>query len=318
MRHKANETVVNVLTGFVILFTALMFSSAKAADTGRQFMPLHQKASVRPLSSGQGERPFLSLRKAKLNTESRMMAINGATAPQGWKLNDLRQAPRIAKTNEIPDEMKLAMAQKGVPHAASEAALPHAEPEAIAAALAPVLNAQSAMDEDIDTDIEDVHEALVASLPVASQAPAEKARDYVWPVADAHYSISSPYGYRKHPITGKRAFHAGIDIPAPVGTAVLAAADGEVTGVGEHPRLGRYVKVSHADGSYSLYGHLQKWVTQMGAHVQAGEVVGKVGVTGRTTGPHLDFSIRRDGKPFNPMSILASARDNEKKLAMNK
>lgn len=137
-----------------------------------------------------------------------------------------------------------------------------------------------------------------------------------WPVAGAtHHEISSHFGPRRHPVTGKKDFHAGIDIPAPVGTPVLAAAGGKVSGAGTHPRLGRYVKITHADNSYTLYGHLHRWQVREGDAVLAGQQVGTVGNTGRSTGPHLDFSIRREGKPIDPLPLLA-ANTHNKTLAM--
>jgi murein DD-endopeptidase MepM/ murein hydrolase activator NlpD len=249
----------------------------------------------------------------------RMIPLNGGTGKsmKAWKLRDLKDTPRLAKAKEVPDGVKLAMAAG---HFTEKDPLPGnlQKREVIAAALAPVIKAYEA--EDINTDIEDDHDALVASLTEA--APTSYTNNagkpaFLWPVEGDHLRISSPFGYRTHPITGKRAFHAGIDIPAPQGTAVLAAADGEVTGIGEHPRLGRYVKVSHADGTYSLYGHLQKAEASMGAVVKAGERIGRVGSTGRSTGPHLDFSIRQAGKPFDPMRVLNDILE-QKKLAFNR
>lgn len=325
MTGKTSSMMHNLLMGVMILFTALVFSSARAADMrGGQFLPLGQKGSVAAGITMRGGQQFMSLRSQQRNETARpAIALNGGKSGRTWKLNNLRDTPRIAKAKSVPDEVKLVMATGHLPRVGEqvEAANTGEKREMIAAALAPVIEAYTrepvAGEEDIDTDIEDAHAALAASLPSGVQQAVDKALSYVWPVADAHYAISSGYGYRKHPVTGKRAFHAGIDIPAPAGTNVLAAIDGEVTGVGEHPRLGRYVKVSHADGTYSLYGHLQKWQAKQGDAVKAGDVIGKVGNTGRSTGPHLDFSIRRDGKPFNPMTVLAGVLD-QKKLALNK
>lgn len=126
-----------------------------------------------------------------------------------------------------------------------------------------------------------------------------------WPIpANAEQRISSPFGYRKHPITGKRAFHAGIDIAVAKGTPVKATHNGIVTEVSRHKNLGRFVKVKHSDEEYSLYGHLSKWKVREGDRVYAGDIVGKVGSTGRSTGPHLDYSLRRKGKAVNPMHYL--------------
>lgn len=129
---------------------------------------------------------------------------------------------------------------------------------------------------------------------------------HTWPVEEsAEQRLSSPYGYRQHPITGKRAFHAGIDIAAATGTDVLASADGIVEETGTHPRLGRFVKIRHADDSYSLYGHLSAISVKKGMEVEQKDKVAEIGSTGRSTGPHLDYSLRIDGKPIDPLPILA-------------
>lgn len=175
-------------------------------------------------------------------------------------------------------------------------------------------------EEDLGTDLDMPDAAL---LGVSEEEDKEvvksvkaKAKGFVWPVdGDDYTRISSAFGIRRHPVTGKQGFHAGIDIPAPVGTPVIAALDGEVTGVGTHKNLGRFVKITHADGTYALYGHLSKQSVKMGMKVHSGRRIGSVGSTGRSTGPHLDFSIRKEGKPINPMPLLADAL-KEKKLAL--
>lgn len=151
------------------------------------------------------------------------------------------------------------------------------------------------------------------SQPAFKMSPKQKPvrnRDeaaLAWPIAkDTQQWISSPFGWRDDPFTQEQAFHAGLDIAVPEGTPVRAAAAGTVTGVGEHPRLGRYVKVSHADDpeTYSLYGHLKLWHVKEGDVVRMGEKIAEVGMTGRTTGAHLDYSLRRKGKPVDPMQHL--------------
>lgn len=129
--------------------------------------------------------------------------------------------------------------------------------------------------------------------------------EFVWPFSeDVQQRISSPFGYRIHPVTGRRAFHAGVDIAVARGTPVLATHEGVVEKVTTHKNLGRYVMVRHSDDEYSMYGHLSAWNVDEGDSVVPGDVVGKVGSTGRSTGPHLDYSIRRNGKPVNPMKHL--------------
>lgn len=138
-----------------------------------------------------------------------------------------------------------------------------------------------------------------------------------WPLdADAEQYISSPFGMRNHPITGRHAFHAGLDIAAPTGTSVLASAAGTVEEVGRHVNLGRFVKVRHRDDSYSLYGHLSDIAVREGERVRQREKVGEVGNTGRSTGPHLDYSLRVAGKPVDPEDHLPPLPAKRRQYAM--
>lgn len=127
-----------------------------------------------------------------------------------------------------------------------------------------------------------------------------------WPIAEEiSQKITSSYGFRKDPFHGHKAFHAGIDIAAPLGSKVLASADGVVAEVGSAKGLGQYVKLEHADGSYSIYGHLARTTAvKEGRKVSAGDVVGRIGMTGRTTGPHLHFGIKQGDSLINPVARL--------------
>ena len=128
-----------------------------------------------------------------------------------------------------------------------------------------------------------------------------------WPVdPGADSRVSSRYGWRIHPVTGQRAFHAGVDIAAPSGTPVLATAPGVVQAIGQHPRLGRYVMIDYLDGSVGTYGHLKSIDAASGDIVARGDMIGEVGSTGRSTGPHLDYSLKIDGRNVDPLPMLAA------------
>ncbi len=141
----------------------------------------------------------------------------------------------------------------------------------------------------------------------ASIAARKGKSEFQWPVDTAwNQRISSPFGYRRDPFTGKRAFHQGIDIAAAAGARVLASAAGTVETVGTHPRLGKFVKIVHKGGTYTLYGHLKDWRVKEGERVDGGDYIGRIGSTGRSTGPHLDFSVRREGgDAVNPLPLLS-------------
>jgi murein DD-endopeptidase MepM/ murein hydrolase activator NlpD len=120
--------------------------------------------------------------------------------------------------------------------------------------------------------------------------------------------ITSRYGNRPDPFTGDPSFHSGIDIGAPEGTAVHAARDGIVAEVGTSPILGNYVVISHTGGWQTVYGHLSSVAVAAGAKVALGALVGGVGSTGKATGPHLHFEVRRKGGAVDPFPLLASKK----------
>ncbi len=123
------------------------------------------------------------------------------------------------------------------------------------------------------------------------------------PVSGGYYS--SNFGYRVDPINGHSEFHTGVDIVAPVGTRVMAAAGGVVSFSGTMPEYGNMVDIDHDNGLTSRYAHLSKRLVKVGDVVMKGQPIALVGNTGRTTGPHLHFEVREKGIPLNPGKFLA-------------
>jgi murein DD-endopeptidase MepM/ murein hydrolase activator NlpD len=124
---------------------------------------------------------------------------------------------------------------------------------------------------------------------------------FFWPVSGI---ITSPYGYRPSPFTGVRQFHTGLDIACPTGTVVRAAQAGRVSSIGYDGISGNFVVITHHAGYRSLYAHLHTIRVKSGAYVKAGEWIGDSGNTGLSTGPHLHFTVYRDGVTVNPWSLL--------------
>jgi len=118
------------------------------------------------------------------------------------------------------------------------------------------------------------------------------------------YRITSSFGMRADPFTGKQQMHRGIDLAAPEGTEVYAAADGVVTAIGDDPVYGKYIIISHSNNWTSLYGHLQKTEINLRSEVRSSTLIGRVGSTGQSTGPHLHFELRQDGRHFDPSGRL--------------
>lgn len=120
--------------------------------------------------------------------------------------------------------------------------------------------------------------------------------------------ITSLYGMRRHPILGFVRMHAGIDFGAPYGSPIYAVADGIVSYAGRHGGHGNYVRLEHAGGLGTGYGHMSRIAVSYGAHVYAGQVIGYVGSTGLSTGPHLHFEAYRGGQTINPAGISIMVR----------
>jgi len=116
--------------------------------------------------------------------------------------------------------------------------------------------------------------------------------------------FSHGFGWRKDPFTGEREFHRGIDIVAPQDTSVQASADGVVARSGRSPDLGKVLEIAHGYGYVTRYAHLNQLLVQRGDRVKRGDLVGRVGSTGRSTGPHLHYEVFRDGRRVNPWKYL--------------
>jgi murein DD-endopeptidase MepM/ murein hydrolase activator NlpD len=128
------------------------------------------------------------------------------------------------------------------------------------------------------------------------------------PVSMGYYS--SNYGYRLDPFTGRQTFHTGVDLIAPPGTQVVAAAGGVVTTVAFSAEYGNMVDVDHDNGLTSRYAHLSKSLVRVGDIVMKGQNIAHVGSTGRATGPHIHFEVREKGIPLNPNKFLSLGKND--------
>lgn len=133
-------------------------------------------------------------------------------------------------------------------------------------------------------------QALVAALP------------NLWPLTSGW--LTSNYGSRRDPLTGEADFHAGLDISADRGTPVHATGDGVVELSTYNGDYGNCIEVSHGYGIVTRYGHLSRYAVRAGQKIKRGDVIGYVGATGRTTGPHLHYEILINGQPINPRKFL--------------
>lgn len=134
-------------------------------------------------------------------------------------------------------------------------------------------------------------------------APVNTGESFLYPLA--YYGVvTSSYGYRVHPITGNYSMHNGVDLAVNQGTAIYATKSGTVTTATYNYAYGYYVTINHGDGFSSLYGHMTHYIVSEGQYVSRGEIIGYVGSTGYSTGPHLHFTVYYNGSTVNPMSYL--------------
>ena len=130
------------------------------------------------------------------------------------------------------------------------------------------------------------------------------------PVAGSRVPVSSQFGTRHDPFTGRLARHTGLDIPAPYGAPILASGGGRVVFSGRRGAYGQAVVIDHGDGLATLYGHASKLLVKAGDVVLPQQKIALVGSTGRSTGPHLHFEVIRDGNRVEPRHYLAHVLDS--------
>ena len=144
------------------------------------------------------------------------------------------------------------------------------------------------------------HQATLSDWARATAAPS------LWPVTGP---ITSFFGQRTDPFNGEGAFHSGVDISCHYGQAVMAPADGTVTYSDVHPGYGRMIEIDHGNGIVTRYGHLSGFAVSEGQSIRRGQVIGYVGLSGRSTGPHLHYEVRVNDTPVNPHKYLRATFD---------
>jgi murein DD-endopeptidase MepM/ murein hydrolase activator NlpD len=179
-------------------------------------------------------------------------------------------------------------------------ALPHAEGVG-----GPLLAAMN--DAETSVMIRDANEVMAALLRYKAAQEGKDGAPVHMPIS-GNYRQSSGFGNRTDPFSGSRAFHSGLDFAAPSGTLVLSAGNGVVSFVGTKSGYGKVVEVSHANGLMTRYGHLSAFLSEKGQLVKTGTPIAKVGSTGRSTGPHLHFEVRRSNSAMNPKAFLEAGK----------
>ncbi len=196
-----------------------------------------------------------------------------------------------------------------------------AKQELVAAAEVDIAEMQEGIDETKVT-IEQLDAELAAQTAVIQaleeQIAAEKKRleelnrpsitydggALLWPCPSSG-RVTSEFGWRKHPVLGINRFHNGIDIGAKTGASILAAYNGTVVASSYTSAMGNYIMIDHGDGLYTIYMHCSALYVTKGQAVSRGDTIGAVGSTGLSTGPHLHFSVRRNGEYVNPLDYVS-------------
>jgi murein DD-endopeptidase MepM/ murein hydrolase activator NlpD len=130
------------------------------------------------------------------------------------------------------------------------------------------------------------------------------------PVEAEDYWLSCGFGWRRSPFTGLKEFHDGLDISAPRGTPIIAPGDSRVIRIGPHRYRGKYLQLDHGWDRFTTYAHLSRFNVTMGQKIKRGDVIGFMGSTGRSTGPHLHYEVEINGKVVNPMHYILNAKPN--------
>lgn len=181
-----------------------------------------------------------------------------------------------------------------------------AQRHAVASQVAQMEDLSAAEEAQLESLIQERQRQLAAQRRAAGiagggQESAGGTGAFSWPVTG---TITSPFGWRSNPFGGSPEFHQGLDIAAPSGTTVTAAAGGSVIMAQWYGGYGNYILIDHGGGYSTGYGHLSAIYVSNGQSVKRGQAIGAVGSTGASTGPHLHFEVRIDGKPVDPAPRL--------------
>lgn len=194
--------------------------------------------------------------------------------------------------------------QENLSYKVDELAASEAEQAALAESIQAYKAESEAEYDRISSEMQEVSNQIAQlSAQSAASGGVPYSGTFVWPTPSCT-TTSSVYGYRVHPIYGTVKFHAGEDIPASYGAEILAAASGTVTTAGWVSGYGNYTVIDHGGGTMTAYGHQSSIIVSVGQYVEQGQVIGYVGSTGNSTGPHLHFEVYQNGSTVDPKSFF--------------
>ena len=159
---------------------------------------------------------------------------------------------------------------------------------------------QAEITDDVFTPTEEI--ALIEEVTLTEEIVIDDTLEFMFPTE--HHKITSPFGVRKHPVTGEDYYHNGIDIASPTGSDIFATEEGEVIYSDWLESYGKIIILEHSDGYQSLYAHCNSLLVEAGDTVEKNQVIATVGTTGNSTGPHVHFEIRKDGEAIDPVTLI--------------
>ncbi len=214
--------------------------------------------------------------------------IKKALEQEKETLNNLKASLEINKKNQMAKAAELQTAKQAQQKLVDE--------------INADLNAQFEILEDLEAESKAISKQIKA-LQAKASAKTKAPGAYTWPCPSSG-TVTSGYGYRVHPISGKKKMHTGIDIGASRGSAIVAAAGGTVIMAKYYGGYGNCIIIDHGGGVSTLYAHMSSMIAKNGQKVSAGQTIGKVGSTGTSTGPHLHFEVRVNGNTKNPRNYV--------------
>ena len=221
-----------------------------------------------------------------------ILALQAQIEEDKSQLEQAKADQEEAKAKQVAAKQELADQEAEVDKLIAQISSQEDELEAAEAKLKAAANA-------MDAEIKRLEKELASQI---ANVPSESG--FLWPLDAGYNTLSSLFGSRIHPITGKPNNHTGIDIPAPKNTKIYAAKSGVVITSTYNSSYGNYVVVSHSDGTSTLYAHMNKRNASVGQTVNQGAVIGYVGTTGSSTGNHLHFEIRLNGNRVDPIDYF--------------
>ena len=326
------KTQVDTITQMVSAYNLLIADQQEELDAAQQRLDdLNQKYKERiRVMEEQGSLSYWSVifnASSFSDMLDRIVMVNEIAKADAQRLEELRDLAAevqsakedllIRKREMEETKLSLQQAQEEMTAKAAEADLLLAELVALGEEYEKYIEEAEDAQHDLMVDIaqkEDQYdeakykEWLATSVPpttTASGHTTNQNNGVTWYTPTKNFYISSPFGYRWHPISGQWKMHYGIDMAAPQGTPIYATRTGVVTVAAyQEGGAGYYVKLNHGDGYTSIYMHMTHYIVKVGEYVTAGQIIGYVGSTGGSTGPHLHFGIAYNGEYQDPTKFI--------------